>query len=111
MPKKKTLGLFGGAKAQVRVFVELPDPKPKQKKKNTPKTKKEEAVKPETKKSENTEKTENSNYKIIVILYLKLLDKQSYFLGIDRLSICNKETLQYQNYKEAEAEETIWQFI
>ncbi len=28
-PKKKTLGLFGGSKAEVRVFVELPDEKPK----------------------------------------------------------------------------------
>ena len=27
-PKKKTLGLFGGRKAEVRVFVEYPDPKP-----------------------------------------------------------------------------------
>lgn len=27
-PKKKTLGLFGGRKAEVRVFVELPDEKP-----------------------------------------------------------------------------------
>ena len=32
-PKKKTLGLFGGKKAQVRVFVELPDEKPKAQKK------------------------------------------------------------------------------
>ncbi len=28
-PKKKTFGLFGGSKAEVRVFVELPDEKPK----------------------------------------------------------------------------------
>lgn len=28
MPKKKTLGLFGGSPARVRAFVELPDPKP-----------------------------------------------------------------------------------
>ena len=28
-PKKKTLGLFGGSPAKVRVFVELPDPAPK----------------------------------------------------------------------------------
>ena len=61
MPKKKTLGLFGGCKAQVRVFVELPDLKPKQKKKNTPKPKKEESVKKETKKSENANKKENGN--------------------------------------------------
>ncbi len=30
MPKKKTLGIFGGCKAQVKAFIELPDPvKPK----------------------------------------------------------------------------------
>lgn len=28
-PKKKTLGLFGGCKAEVRVYVELPDERPK----------------------------------------------------------------------------------
>ncbi len=32
-PKKKILGMFGGSKAEVRVFVELPDPKPKREKK------------------------------------------------------------------------------
>lgn len=36
-PKKKTLGLFGGSKAEVRVFVELPDEKPKAAKKPAPK--------------------------------------------------------------------------
>ena len=30
MPKKKTLGLFGGCQAEVKAFIELPDaPKPK----------------------------------------------------------------------------------
>ena len=33
-PKKKTLGLFGGSLAQVRAFVELPDPKPAKNKVN-----------------------------------------------------------------------------
>lgn len=33
MPKKKILGVFGGSKAEVRVFVERPDPKPKKEKK------------------------------------------------------------------------------
>lgn len=42
-PKKKTMGLFGGRKAEVRVFIELPDEKPKKAKKND---KKEEAKKP-----------------------------------------------------------------
>lgn len=41
-PKKKTLGLFGGKKAQVRVFIELPDEKPKAQKKNAPKLQKKE---------------------------------------------------------------------
>lgn len=31
MPKAKVLGLFGGSKAEVRVFVERPDPKPSKK--------------------------------------------------------------------------------
>ena len=33
MPKKKVLGMFGGADAQVKAFIELPDKKPVQKKK------------------------------------------------------------------------------
>ncbi len=47
MPKKKTLGLFGGAKAEVKAFIELPDPKPQKTKKKAaqPKAKKEEPVK------------------------------------------------------------------
>lgn len=35
-PKKKTLGLFGGRMAEVRVFVELPDEKPAARKKSHP---------------------------------------------------------------------------
>lgn len=35
-PKKKTLGLFGGRMAEVRVFVELPDEKPAVRKKSRP---------------------------------------------------------------------------
>lgn len=47
MPKKKVLGLFGGAKAEVKAFVELPEQKAKPKKKNAQKTKvKETAEKP-----------------------------------------------------------------
>ncbi len=45
-PKKKTLGLFGGCKAEVRVFVELPDEKPKKPKKAN--IKKEKPAKKET---------------------------------------------------------------
>ncbi len=53
MPKKKTLGLFGGSKAEVRVYVELPDPKPpKAKKKPVQKPKKQEAVKEAAPKTE-----------------------------------------------------------
>lgn len=42
-PKKKILGLFGGSKAEVRAYVELPDQKPKK----APKKKKETAPKTE----------------------------------------------------------------
>ncbi len=31
MPKKKVLGVFGGSRAEVRVYIELPDPKPAKK--------------------------------------------------------------------------------
>ncbi len=41
-PKKKTLGLFGGRQAQVRVYIELPDEKPKAAKKQAPKPAKKE---------------------------------------------------------------------
>lgn len=58
-PKKKTLGLFGGCKAEVKAFIELPDEKPKKKndkKANKPVEKKQEPkkneAKPETKKAE-----------------------------------------------------------
>lgn len=57
-PKKKTLGLFGGSKAEVRVFVELPDPPAKKIKeekkapKKQPKQKKEVAVKAEEPKAD-----------------------------------------------------------
>lgn len=53
-PKKKTLGLFGGSKAEVRVFVELPDEKPKNN------TKKANVQKSETVKKEKT-KVEKAN--------------------------------------------------
>ncbi|MBR3593056.1 MAG: protein jag [Clostridia bacterium] len=47
-PKKKTLGLFGGSLAKVRVFVEMPDPAPK----------KQRSPKKENKKNENKERRE-----------------------------------------------------
>ncbi len=54
-PKKKTLGLFGGCKAEVKAFIELPDEKPKkkqEKKANKPVEKKTENKKAEPKKAE-----------------------------------------------------------
>ena len=45
LPKKKTLGLFGGAKAEVKAFIEIPDKKPKTNKSNNNKKKAEKAVK------------------------------------------------------------------
>ena len=36
-PKKKTFGLFGGSKAQVKVWVEVADPKPAKQPKHQPK--------------------------------------------------------------------------
>lgn len=36
--KKKILGIFGGSKAEVRAYIEIPDPKPQKSKKNIKKT-------------------------------------------------------------------------
>lgn len=60
MPKKKTLGLFGGCKAEVRVFVEVPE-KQKPKKKNNQKPKKEVKTSENTKSKENTKKEETKD--------------------------------------------------
>lgn len=54
-PKKKKLGLFGGCKAEVKAYIELPDEKPKKKndkKANKPAEKKQEVKKAEAKKEE-----------------------------------------------------------
>ena len=51
-PKKKTLGLFGGNKAEVRAFIELPDIKPKKEKKKAEKVK---PNKPAPEKAKNIE--------------------------------------------------------
>ncbi len=48
MPKKKVLGIFGGSMAEVRVYVERPDPKPRK----NQKSKKSEPKKNENKKAE-----------------------------------------------------------
>ncbi len=55
-PKKKTLGLFGGSPAKVRVFFEMPDPKPK--KKEAP-ARKQEKTAPAEKKAPVQKKTQN----------------------------------------------------
>ena len=55
-PKKKTLGLFGGRKAEVRVFVELPDEKPAKQKRPQPKKENKPAKQPI--KQEKAEKTQ-----------------------------------------------------
>ncbi len=59
MPKKKVLGMFGGSKAEVRVFVEMPDPKPKREKKPVKKQveKKQSADKKPIEKKANEKKT------------------------------------------------------
>lgn len=59
-PKKKTLGLFGGCKAEVRVFIELPDEKPK-KQKNSAKPAKKDNVKAEKKPEKKKEKAAENN--------------------------------------------------
>lgn len=57
-PKKKTLGLFGGCKAEVKVFIELPDEKPRTKK-APKKAEKKPAV--QNKSKENTVKKEEKS--------------------------------------------------
>ncbi len=57
MPKKKTLGLFGGCKAEVNAYIELPDaPKPKAKKQQKAKNN----VNKKPQKTEKSEKTEQT---------------------------------------------------
>ncbi len=56
-PKKKTLGLFGGNKAEVRAFIELPDIKPKKEKKKAEKVKPNKPA-PEKAKNNEVKKTE-----------------------------------------------------
>ncbi len=56
-PKKKTLGLFGGAKAEVKAFIELPDKKPVQK------AKKEKPAKNDKKNDKKTVKNETVSEK------------------------------------------------
>ncbi len=66
-PKKKTLGIFGGAKAEVRAFIELPDPKPvkpkstKNKKNNRVKTVQTAPAAESEAKQHNVDKTEETS--------------------------------------------------
>ncbi len=65
MPKKKVLGMFGGSKAQVKAFVELPDKKSVQKKKNAklqPKRAKSQEPSPVKEKTEPKKKIEETEY-------------------------------------------------
>ena len=58
LPKKKVLGIFGGSRAEVRVFVEKPDPKPKKDKRPAKKNveRPAKAAKPAAEKAVKTEK-------------------------------------------------------
>ena len=58
-PQKKILGLFGGSKAEVRVYVELPEPK-KKKQNSAKKDRVKKQNKPTEKKVENKEKKTES---------------------------------------------------
>ncbi len=55
-PKKKVLGVFGGSKAQVKAFIELPDPKPKK----PAKTAKKETAAPKKQDKKETTKPKQS---------------------------------------------------
>ena len=59
-PKKKVLGLFGGSKAKVRAYIELPDPKPAKEKKKEKKAEKpaKQDKKPAPEKKETPKKAE-----------------------------------------------------
>lgn len=62
-PKKKILGLFGGSVAEVRVFIELPDEKPKKPRSNKNTKKNDNRVKndnPAAEKAAKPEKTEGA---------------------------------------------------
>ncbi|MBR6532846.1 MAG: KH domain-containing protein [Clostridia bacterium] len=63
-PQKKVLGLFGGSKAEVKAFIELPDPKPQKVKKEKIAPKSE--VKKETQKpAKETPKKEEATVKYV----------------------------------------------
>lgn len=60
-PKKKTLGLFGGSKAEVKAYIELPDEKPAKAKSEKPK--KDSLPKNDTAKAEKVTKKSDSQKK------------------------------------------------
>lgn len=67
-PKKKALGLFGGTLAQVRAYVELPDPKPA--KKNENRTKKAEPRKEKVEKAPKAEKPSREPEEAVELTFL-----------------------------------------
>ncbi len=71
LPKKKVLGIFGGARAEVKAYVERPD-KPN-KKNNKPAKKVENNTKPE--KKENKEKTEKPEVKKVEKPQIEAVDQ------------------------------------
>lgn len=59
-PKKKTLGLFGGSLAKVRVYIEVPDPKPRKPRDKKEDNRKKENHKAPSKKAEPVAKKEEN---------------------------------------------------
>lgn len=76
MPKKKVLGLFGGCKAEVKAFIELPDKKVKPNKKNAPK-KDAQNEKPQKAEKKAEKKTENKSVEAPVKAETKTQEKEA----------------------------------
>ncbi|MBQ0083736.1 MAG: KH domain-containing protein [Clostridiales bacterium] len=60
VPKKKTLGIFGGSKAEVVAFIELPDEKPKKAERKPAEKKAARAEKPAVQREKKTEEIEDT---------------------------------------------------
>lgn len=65
--KKKTLGLFGGSKAKVKAFVELPDPKPEKKPAKKAEKKTEESKKADKKADKKVEEVKKDEVELNLI--------------------------------------------
>lgn len=65
--KKKTLGLFGGSKAKVKAFVELPDPKPEKKPAKKAEKKTEESKKADKKADKKAEEVKKDEVELNLI--------------------------------------------